>query len=104
MKVRYLIPVLLVLVGCSESEPVSLSVDFDLADLVVTSDSSTEASGILPIIYVDGVRIEGGREALLEEIDPEKVERIEVLKGEAAVRLLGEEAASGVIQIYMKDN
>jgi outer membrane receptor for ferrienterochelin and colicin len=39
---------------------------------------------------------------LLESLDPGRIERIEVLKGAAAARLFTEEAAGGVIQIFLK--
>ena len=54
-----------------------------------------------PIVYVDGVRVDGGREAL-KEISPERIDRVEVLKGEAAVATYGDEAKNGVVQIFLK--
>jgi len=63
-----------------------------------------------PLIYVDGVRIDdvrGDREdaagRVLQMIDPEDIDRIEVIKGAAATAIYGVEAAGGVIQIYTKD-
>ncbi len=73
-----------------------------------------------PIIYVDGVRImdgafptvdghdfPGGRGALvtaspMDNINPNDIERIEVIKGSAATTLYGTEASAGVIQIFTK--
>lgn len=66
-----------------------------------------------PLIYVDGVRIndQGTYEAageaqvnatVLNSIDPEQIERIEVIKGAAASTLYGSEAGAGVIQIFTK--
>ncbi|MGH7506304.1 MAG: TonB-dependent receptor plug domain-containing protein, partial [Longimicrobiales bacterium] len=65
-----------------------------------------------PLIYVDGVRIAnqptragwGGRAFLspLQDIAPEDIARIEVVKGAAATTLYGTEAANGVIQIFTK--
>jgi len=52
-----------------------------------------------PLIYVDGVRIEGA----LSDLDPDMIERVEVLKGDAALDVYGPEAASGVVQIYLKE-
>ena len=52
-----------------------------------------------PLIYVDGVRIESGELGL---IDPDDVARVEVVKGEAARGLFGDEAADGVVQIFLK--
>ncbi|GAC1517263.1 MAG: SusC/RagA family TonB-linked outer membrane protein [Gemmatimonadaceae bacterium] len=68
-----------------------------------------------PIIYVDGVRIEsgggfgrnigtggGGLPSRLDDIDPQSIDRIEVLKGAAAATLYGTESSNGVIQIFTK--
>lgn len=73
-----------------------------------------------PIIYVDGVRIRsnalpdanppdrrGGRSgnvavSPLDQINPNDIERIEVIKGAAATTLYGTEAAGGVIQVFTK--
>jgi TonB-dependent SusC/RagA subfamily outer membrane receptor len=66
-----------------------------------------------PLIYVDGVRIPSGQAennngaanehaTLLGSINPEDIERIEVIKGAAASTLYGTEAAAGVIQIFTK--
>jgi len=74
----------------------------------------------MPIIYVDGVRIRstnlpdanppdrrGGRSgnvsvSPLDQINPNDIERIEVIKGSAATTLYGTEAAGGVIQVFTK--
>ncbi|MBI4539008.1 MAG: SusC/RagA family TonB-linked outer membrane protein [Gemmatimonadetes bacterium] len=67
-----------------------------------------------PIIYVDGVRVDrsggfsgrvrsaGGQPSRLDDIPPEAIERIEILKGAAAATLYGTEASNGVIQIFTK--
>ncbi len=68
-----------------------------------------------PIIYVDGVRVDNGGgfanpfafvggmgTSRLDDIPPESIERIEILKGSAAATLYGTEAANGVIQIFTK--
>lgn len=71
-----------------------------------------------PIIYIDGVRLynavntgppagglgaQGARTASrLGDINPEDIERIEVIKGPAAATIYGTEAANGVIQIITK--
>ena len=59
------------------------------------------SSGDPPLVYVDGVLQEGGM-AAAQELDPEMIERIEVVKGQAARAIFGEEAAAGVIQIFLK--
>ncbi len=65
-----------------------------------------------PIIYLDGVRIDrgsgggwGAAQAAtrrIDDIDPNSIERIEILKGAAAATLYGTEASNGVIQIFTK--
>ena len=61
-----------------------------------------------PIIYIDGVRADNGGSgsgaatSRLDDIDPNSIERIEVLKGAAAATLYGTEASNGVIQIFTK--
>ena len=73
-----------------------------------------------PLIYIDGVRTRSDEypknvpnagsnlrstnynASPLNDINPEDIERIEVLKGAAATTLYGTEAAAGVIQIFTK--
>jgi TonB-dependent starch-binding outer membrane protein SusC len=78
-----------------------------------------------PLIYVDGVRImngafpvsQGGDQynstnagnrgsavtvSAIDQINPNDIERIEVIKGSAATTLYGTQASSGVIQIFTK--
>ena len=66
-----------------------------------------------PIVYLDGIRIDNAGDldgvsanaaapSKLDDINPESIERIEVLKGAAAATLYGSEASAGVIQIFTK--
>jgi len=64
-----------------------------------------------PLIYIDGVRMNsdrtqvGGRAGTysrLNDISPEDIESIEIIKGPAASTLYGTEASNGVIQIITK--
>ena len=66
-----------------------------------------------PLIYIDGVRIDGnvsrgpvqrggGGASRLNDINPQDIESIEVIKGPAASTLYGTEASNGVIQIITK--
>src|SRR5207247_8662236 len=70
-----------------------------------------------PGVYVDGVRVNrgggfgdpnwigaggGGTPSRLDDIDPEAIDHVEILKGAAAATLYGTEASAGVIQIFAK--
>jgi outer membrane receptor protein involved in Fe transport len=72
-----------------------------------------------PIIYIDGVRMMSGAfpvqaakdqgnraanvtQSPLDLVNPNDIERIEIIKGSAATTLYGTEASAGVIQIFTK--
>jgi TonB-linked SusC/RagA family outer membrane protein len=66
-----------------------------------------------PIVYIDGVRMDantsqgpaqrgGAGASRLNDIDPEDIESVEIIKGPAAATLYGTEASNGVIQIITK--
>ncbi len=87
--------------------------------IVLRGNSSVSMSN-QPIIYIDGVRImsgafpqtagrdyRAGRGANitvspLDALNPNDIERIEVIKGSAATTLYGTEASAGVIQVFTK--
>lgn len=82
------------------------------AQLRVRGTSSLSLSND-PIVYIDGVRMDastsrgtGQRGGLgvsrLDDISPEDIESVEVIKGPAAGTLYGTEASNGVIQIITK--
>jgi TonB-linked SusC/RagA family outer membrane protein len=82
------------------------------AQLRVRGTSSLSLSND-PIIYIDGVRMDsdpsrgpvqrgGAGASRLNDINPEDIESIEVIKGPAASTLYGTEASNGVIQIITK--
>jgi len=54
-----------------------------------------------PLIYIDGVRIDG---SVLGGVRPGDVERIEIIKGPAAAELYGPTGANGVIQVFLKES
>ena len=67
-----------------------------------------------PIIIVDGVRVDrgggfggyidtgGGAGSRLDDINPESIERIEILKGASAATLFGTEASNGNSNLQRK--
>ncbi|MFL5617389.1 MAG: SusC/RagA family TonB-linked outer membrane protein [Gemmatimonadaceae bacterium] len=82
------------------------------AQLRVRGTSSLSLSND-PIIYIDGVRMDsdvsrgpvqrgGAGASRLNDVNPEDIESIEVIKGPAASTLYGTEASNGVIQIITK--
>ncbi len=82
------------------------------AQIRIRGNSSLSQSNE-PIIFIDGVRMNngagaqgagggGGAPTRLDDIDPNTIERVEVLKGAAAATLYGTEASNGVIQIFTK--
>jgi TonB-dependent SusC/RagA subfamily outer membrane receptor len=81
---------------------------------------SSTSQGNSPLVYVDGVRVDAeGAPAnipgigmttrssnaitsTIGGINPQDIERIEIIKGPAATTLYGTDAAAGVIQIFTK--
>jgi TonB-linked SusC/RagA family outer membrane protein len=64
-----------------------------------------------PIVYIDGIRVNNGAgftlngaggASRLDDINPNAIERIEILKGAAAATLYGTQASNGIIQIFTK--
>lgn len=60
-----------------------------------------EIPAMEPLIIVDGVIMSGGMDAV-GELTPDRIERVEVTKGEAARAKFGERAAAGVVEILTK--
>ena len=81
------------------------------ADIRLRGNTSTSLSN-QPLIYIDGMRAkseptstQNGAEdpySPLNDINPDDIESIEIVKGPAATTLYGSEAAAGVIQIFTK--
>lgn len=68
-----------------------------------------------PIVYIDGVRVNngggfsgfvgtggGGVPSRLDDINPQTIADVEILKGASAATLYGTQASNGVIQIFTK--
>ncbi len=67
-----------------------------------------------PLLYIDGIRVDNdvstgpraqgtsGVISRLNDLNPEEIESIEIIKGPAAATLYGTEAANGVIQVITK--
>jgi TonB-dependent SusC/RagA subfamily outer membrane receptor len=74
---------------------------------------SSLSLGSTPIIYIDGVRMDsrnargpsargGSQVSRLDDLNPEDIQSIEIIKGPAAATLYGTEASNGVIQVVTK--
>ena len=64
---------------------------------------ATKSVQVVPddrLVIVDGRRLAAGER--LDLVDPRQILRIEIVKGDAAARLFGDEARKGVIQIFTK--
>ena len=86
----------------------------DLTERVLHVRSSNP--GPTPLIFIDGVEVSnsdlslqagryrvttgGGPDSPLSSLNPDDIDRIEVIKGTAAAALFGERAENGVIQIF----
>lgn len=57
------------------------------------------ANGQQPLIILDGIYLNG---STLADLNPEDIEKVEVLKGSAGSSLYGSRAANGVIEIFTK--
>lgn len=70
------------------------------------------SQGNQPLIYIDGVRVSNKAyrsdpelnqaAAPFDDLNPEDIARVEVIKGAAATTIYGTEASGGVIQIFTK--
>jgi TonB-linked SusC/RagA family outer membrane protein len=71
--------------------------------------ASSLSMGNSPVVYVDGVKVQSDastgsatRSSRFDDINPDEIETIDILKGPAAATLYGTEAANGVINITTK--
>lgn len=88
--------------------------DVGTASTIRVRGTNSIALASEPIVYIDGVRVAsnsdqsegiwfGGQDlSRLSDLDPNNIERIEVVKGAAAATLYGTQGSSGVIQIFTK--
>jgi len=70
---------------------------------------SSLSLGNSPVVYIDGVKVysdattaSATRSSRFDDINPDEIESIDILKGPAAATLYGTEAANGVINITTK--
>lgn len=75
------------------------TVQFNATRVIVRSAGDT-AAALQPLMIVDGIFM--GPNFGPGNLDPNSIERIEVIKGPAAIKLYGSRAANGVVQITTK--
>jgi len=75
--------------------------DGPVAGVLLKRTGEGDALVLRPLVFIDGALQEGGEEAI-KGLNPDRIERIEVVKGGAAEAIFGAEAAGGVIQIFLK--
>lgn len=90
-------------------------------ELVIRGIDSFGFTRQRPVVYIDGVRVDtekaewalfaeiaccmfsgGAGEDRLSDLNPEEIDRIEVLKGPAAAALYGVQGSAGVIEVFTK--
>ncbi|MCB0648383.1 MAG: TonB family protein [Saprospiraceae bacterium] len=100
VKVQYVLPIKFKLDDEAASE--NKSIEETKSDEQPTSIRirGTDAMGKTPLFVVDGNIVEMKS---LEEINPEKIESINILKDESATRLYGSKGENGVVVIKLKD-
>jgi TonB-dependent starch-binding outer membrane protein SusC len=70
---------------------------------------------VQPVIYVDGIRVDNSGDTFMEQssfgghawtglddINPDDIQRIEIVRGASAANQYGSEAAAGVVQVFTK--
>ena len=90
--------------GRNDGELVDVSytvpVDFVLKDAPVkVSRVTSTMTATKPIYFIDGEIFQGN----IEDINPDNIKSIDVLKGESATKIYGEKGKKGVILIQTKD-
>ena len=70
--------------------------------------SAMQIRGVLgdgpqPLFFLDDVEVTNSKSSALGSLNPDNIERIEVIKGAAAVGFYGERAEGGIIQVYTKE-
>jgi outer membrane receptor protein involved in Fe transport len=84
--------------------------------LIQSRGPVSSTGGTVPVIYVDGVRVDnrntgsplnietgGARSSSIADIPLTNIERVEYVEGGAATTLYGSDAANGVLQVFTND-
>ena len=60
--------------------------------------------GRRPLIFIDDVEVPSSVDSPLQSLNPDDIDRIEVIKGGAATALYGARAAEGIIHVFLKES
>ena len=79
---------------------------FDMGSNIATITAKRKENKVQPLFVVDGKKrpVKGTTEVTIEDLDPNEIAFINVLKDEAALEKYGEEGKNGVIEIITKAN
>lgn len=79
----------------------NLARDSDTTKIVIRQGKK-EASSEEPLFVIDGKMVAPPNDRNLQELDPDDIDRINVLKGEKALEKYGAEGKDGVVEIFTK--
>lgn len=97
--------------GAVDGEPVNVLVQQRIGFTIDGDQARREATEVMevlragpdvgrPLIMIDDEIVSGG---IPEKLNPDHIDRIEVIKSAAAEELVGERGANGIIKIYLKE-
>ncbi|MFT6867297.1 MAG: hypothetical protein ACJA08_002137 [Cyclobacteriaceae bacterium] len=101
-----LLPFLIMSLGCSVNKYQLAGEDKDFLIEQIESLSARDQISKKPILVIDGVEYVKKKDIALQKINlsKDRIEEIELLKKEAAIRVFGEEGKRGVLIITTKSN
>lgn len=103
VNVKFALPVSFKLDSSTGSDATKLDVQADKqVKQITTAQRITNANGSTPLIVVDGKKLSESEYKTWDNIIPDDIEKMEVLKAEKDIKQYGDEGKYGVIKITMK--
>lgn len=103
LNVKFALPVSFKLDSSTGSDATKLDVPADKqVKQITTAQRITNANGSTPLIVVDGKKLSESEYKTWDNINPDDIEKMEVLKAEKDIKQYGDEGKYGVIKITMK--
>lgn len=103
VNVKFALPVSFKLDSKTGSDATKLDVPADKqVKQITTAQRITNANGSTPLIVVDGKKLSESEYKTWDNINPDDIEKMEVLKAEKDIKQYGDEGKYGVIKITMK--